>query len=119
MKRINRRWIVHGGLRESAAAYIMELEESDPARLRSSCGLAMELVHSAASGGDPKPWFYAGLFAMATPGEAARHLRDHPLTRAAWERVNGVATPRDVPESVRMLAARLVREIRKSMVPAP
>ena len=40
------------------------------------CGLRHQLS-------DPKPWFYAGLFSMATAAEAARFLENHRTTRAA------------------------------------
>lgn len=32
---------------------------------------------------DPKPWFYSGLFSLATPEEAARFLATHRVTKAA------------------------------------
>ncbi len=82
MARINRRWIVHGGLRESAAGFLDELALKDMARLRAGCQLAMDLVHdNAEANNDPKPWFYAGLFAVADDDEARRYLAGHPLTR--------------------------------------
>lgn len=32
---------------------------------------------------DPKPWFYAGLFRLATPAEVRRFLSTHRTTKAA------------------------------------
>ena len=32
---------------------------------------------------DPKPWFYAGLFSLATSEEAARYLQPYRVTMAA------------------------------------
>ena len=32
---------------------------------------------------DPKPWFYSGLFSLATREEAARFLATHRVTQAA------------------------------------
>lgn len=32
---------------------------------------------------DPKPWFYSGLFSLATGEEAARYLATHRVTKAA------------------------------------
>ena len=118
MLRINRRWIVHGGLRESATAYLAELAQSDPVRLRRSCELAMALVHSATADGDPKPWFYAGIFAMATPGEMARFLGDHPLTRTTWEILNEQPHCDQAPASVRVLAGHIARTIRDVLATA-
>jgi len=112
--RINRRWIVHGGLSDSSAAYIGELSQSDPARLRRSCRLAMDLVHARPAQADPKPWFYAGLFALATPAEARRFLQQHPLTRMVWESLHHAPGQRDAPESLRNLSqdiASMIREI--------
>ena len=116
VKRINRRWIVHGGLRASTTKYLALLEASDPERLQRSCELAMALVHSAADR-DPKPWFYAGVFAMATQDEAARFLSKHPLTRTTWELVNDAPARGKTPASVRALAVRIAREIHRTMVP--
>ena len=115
VKRINRRWIVHGGLRESAEKYLAELERCDPGRLHRSCGLAMALVHSAPAGRDPKPWFYAGLFAMATPDEAERTLGKHRLTRTTWEILNDASHRGKVSSNVRALAGRIAREIREGL----
>lgn len=82
--RINQRWIVHGLLKENAAAYLGHLRALDPQRLLRSCGLALTLVHYRKSEllRDPKPLFYAGLFALATREEIGRFLQDHPMTRA-------------------------------------
>jgi hypothetical protein len=112
VRRINRRWIVHGGLRESAAAYFAQLEKSDPDRLRRSCQLAMDLVHSKLGHADPKPWFYAGLFAHAGHDEAERFLTDHTLTRLVWETLHGIPHQEDAPEGVRVLGRQIVQAIR-------
>ena len=112
VRRINRRWIVHGGLRESATAYLAELEEKDPSRLHRSCELAMDLVHSQAGHADPKPWFYAGLFALAEPGEAERFLRAHSLTRMVWEALNGLPDDHQAPENLRALSCQITEAIR-------
>lgn len=82
--RINQRWIVHGKLKENAAAYLAELREKDPARLLQACELALHMVHykKAELLRDPKPLFYAGLFAGATLPEIDRFLHEHPVTRA-------------------------------------
>ncbi len=84
VRRVNQRWIVHGKLRDHAEAYILHLERSDPAKLIRACELALHLVHhkKAIVLRDPKPLFYAGLFAEASRAEIDRYLKDHPMTRA-------------------------------------
>jgi hypothetical protein len=83
VQRVNQRWIVHGKLRDNASAYIDYLERTDPARLLRACDLALHLVHhkKAVILRDPKPLFYAGLFAEASRAEIERFLKDHPMTR--------------------------------------
>jgi hypothetical protein len=84
VQRVNQRWIVHGRLRENAAAYLQHLQDTDPVRLERACQLALHLVHhkKAVLLRDPKPLFYAGLFAFATCAEIGRYLSGHPMTRA-------------------------------------
>ncbi|WP_035616303.1 hypothetical protein [Haloferula sp. BvORR071] len=84
VQRVNQRWIVHGKLRENASAYLTHLEQTDPVRLQRSCELALHLVHhkKAVLLRDPKPLFYAGLFAFATRAEIERYISGHPMTRA-------------------------------------
>lgn len=82
-RRVNSRWIAHHGLSENAAAYLDHLSRFDPSRLAKSCRLAQELVCERAQNEDPKPWFYAGLFGLATQDEARRFLADHWFTRTA------------------------------------
>ena len=78
--RVNGRWIVHHGLKESAEAYLNHLQADDPGRLMDSCARAHQLVHTWAPSEDPKPWFYAGLFSLATAREAERFLDGHWFT---------------------------------------
>ena len=84
VQRVNQRWIVHGKLRDNAAAYIDHLVRNDPARMQRACDLALHLVHhkKAVILRDPKPLFYAGLFAGASRAEIDRFLKEHPMTRA-------------------------------------
>lgn len=78
-RRINARWIVHGGLDDTAAAYMDRLESTDQRRLALSCRIARALTGKAGAGEDPKAWFYAGLFSMAEPVEVAEFLLGHRL----------------------------------------
>ncbi|WP_367872692.1 hypothetical protein [Luteolibacter sp. Populi] len=84
VQRVNQRWIVHGKLRENASAYLSHLQQTAPVRLQRACDLALHLTHhkKAELLRDPKPLFYAGLFAYATRGEIERYLSGHPMTRA-------------------------------------
>lgn len=82
-RRVNSRWIVHGGLDHTAATYLDYLEHEHPPRLVRSCELAHRLVHSPGEPAeDPKPWFYGGLFCLATAAEAKRFLSQHPFLLA-------------------------------------
>lgn len=80
--RINQRWIVHRGLGKRAEDWINHLAETDPLRLRTSCDAARQMIRCWNEGGDPKPWFYAGLFSTATGAEAEQFLAGHRLTTA-------------------------------------
>ena len=79
-RRINGRWIVHRGLKETAEAYMVYLGRNDPVRLRQSCRNARRLASGCESAEDPKPWFYGGLFSLATPDEAREFLAGHNFT---------------------------------------
>ena len=79
VRRVNARWIVHGGLNDTAAAYMDRLGGTDPRRLALSCRIARALTGKAGAGEDPKAWFYAGLFSMAEPVEVAEYLLGHRL----------------------------------------
>ena len=81
VRHVNGRWLVRSTFRADAKAYLDHLASTDPDRLRISCGRARRLARSHRDE-DPKPWFYAGLFSLATPEEARRHLRGHDFTIA-------------------------------------
>ncbi|RYD36484.1 MAG: hypothetical protein EOP87_05400, partial [Verrucomicrobiaceae bacterium] len=72
--RINQRWIVHRGLGKRAEDWMNHLQETDPPRLRISCEAARLMIRRWSEEGDPKPWFYAGLFSTATAEEAEKFL---------------------------------------------
>lgn len=82
-RRVNSRWIVHHGLREAAQQYLDHLERTDPNRLARSCLNARQLTGKAGAAEDPKPWFYAGLFSLATASEVKHFLKDHSFTASA------------------------------------
>lgn len=80
--RVNKRWIVHHGLGTRADEWMGYLAATDPNRLRRACEAARFMVRVCDELGDPKPWFYAGLFSAATEPEARRFLAGHRLTTA-------------------------------------
>jgi hypothetical protein len=82
VKQVNCRWIVHNDLNQSAAAWLDYLATLDDGRLLRSCGIARDMCQIRGPLDDPKPWFYAGLFHLATAAEARRFLAHHRVTRA-------------------------------------
>jgi len=102
-KRINRSWIVHNNLNDQAEAWIDHLAETHDPRLEISCEAARTMCDSREPLDDPKPWFYAGLFHLATPQEAFRFLDVHRVTKAT---VTSMADD----ESVRLWVNRISPE---------
>lgn len=82
-RRVNGAWLVRGGLDATTDAWLDHLEQTDPARLLASCENARALCRGPDHTCDPKPWFYAGLFSLATSKEARRFLTAHRFTAAA------------------------------------
>ena len=89
-REINQRWICHGDLRDTAARWMDYLADTAPERLAVSARHAFLLVKASGRVCDPKPWFYAGLFSLATAEEQEAWLSQHPFTAAAVGR-HGVA----------------------------
>jgi hypothetical protein len=114
-RRVNGRWIVHNNLRERAAAYLDYLERNDPDRLERSCRLARALTTRCKLPQDPKPWFYGGLFSLATTVEADQFLSEHYFTAAV------IPCTRDNPDVVGWLekvnepTRQAVRQIRREL----
>jgi hypothetical protein len=115
VQRVNQSWIVHGHLRDTAAAWIEHLQRTDPVRLEKTCWLALFLTRYKKSVlRDPKPLFYAGLFAFATRDEVARFLNNHPMTRAIT--LLGLGDPsglEELKDQGRDLATGVAAEIRE------
>lgn len=81
--RVNSSWLVNGKLDEHAAAWLNHLATLDDDRLILSCENARAMCGVRDRLADPKPWFYAGLFSLATAAEVRRFLAVHPVTKAA------------------------------------
>lgn len=87
-RRINRTWLVRGGLADSTAQYLDMLAGKNPELLEKLCAEAIAAARQAsAEHRDPKPDFYAALFSRATEEERDRFLANHRWTRersAEW-----------------------------------
>ncbi len=81
-RRVNRAWIVHGGLADHAEQWLNHLAELNDGREESVCLAAMKMCDRRNPMDDPKPWFYAGLFSLAAPDEAKQYLSTHRVTKA-------------------------------------
>jgi hypothetical protein len=81
-KRVNRSWIVRSQLGEHAESWIERLDGLNDGRLRKSCEIARAMCLMRDRSTDPKPWFYAGLFCMATLEEAQEFLATHRITKS-------------------------------------
>ena len=106
VRRVNRSWIVHNNLNDQADAWVTYLADLGDARLDSSCEMARTMCDLRDPLDDPKPWFYAGLFHLATEAEAKRFLETHRVTKAT------VPTMVD-DESVHLWIARISPETRE------
>jgi hypothetical protein len=113
VRRVNQSWIVRGQLKETATAWIDHLRLTDPSRLEKSCWLALFLTRYRKDLlRDPKPLFYAGLFAFATRKEIEARLDRHPMTRAICLLLHGDEIGRDdLVYSARELADGIEEEI--------
>lgn len=79
---VNNRWIVHNNLNNSAQDWIDYLAALHDGRLLKSCEIARAMCSLRDRLDDPKPWFYSGLFHLATAEEARHFLPNHRVTRA-------------------------------------
>lgn len=112
--RVNQRWIVHHGLDERAKAYMDHLAQVDPSRLEQSCHLAYQLARQAARE-DPKPWFYAGLFSLATMEEARDFLANHWFTLSAIPSFSTLPSPADTAGPLGPAARDKLERIRQAL----
>ena len=92
-KRVNSSWIVKGDLHNHADTWLDHLASLDDGRLERSCEIARAMCGIRNRLDDPKPWFYTGLFSLATADEARRFLNNHRITKAA---IPGMAEDEDV-----------------------
>jgi hypothetical protein len=89
VNRVNSSWIVRGGLNERAREWLDYLTSLEDGRLLPSCQAARAMCGLREPLEDPKPWFYAGLFSLASSEEAARFLQPYRITMAALPSMAG------------------------------
>jgi hypothetical protein len=82
-RRVNRQWIVHHGLGQRAEEWLRYLAKVDEPRMNLACWMARAMCEHRGDQEDPKPWFYAGLFSVATWDEAQNFLIGYRLTGAS------------------------------------
>ena len=119
VKRVNHSWLVRGGLKENADDWLEYLSKLDDGRLRQSCEAARAMCGMRDPLEDPKPWFYAGLFSLATAEEARRFLSVHRITKAA---VPAMADDEDVTlwlDRVGSETRELVQKLRDGLARLP
>jgi hypothetical protein len=114
VRHVNGRWIVRESLRADASAYLDHLAAKDPGRLTESCRRARVLAVTH-PGEDPKPWFYSGLFSLATQEEAARFLKGHDFTIACIPRLAGGGLGTLQVDEVRPDTAGKIRRVRAAL----
>jgi hypothetical protein len=83
VKRVNSAWLVRGGLNVAAGKWLAHLAATDLKRLEASCVAAREMCGLREPLADPKPWFYAGLFCLATRDEVESFIPSYRITKAA------------------------------------
>ena len=81
-KRVNRSWITRSNLSDHAEAWMQYLARMEGDRLEKSCEIARDMCAIRNREIDPKPWFYSGLFSLATRAEAKYFISSHRLTKA-------------------------------------
>lgn len=115
VKGFNDRWIVREALRKHAAEYLEHLAQTDPKRLQRSCRRVKLLTDRFGHNEDPKPWFYAALFSLATVAEAKRYLAEHDFTLAAIPRLTEAAPDLLSGGRVALTTSEKIHRIRKAL----
>lgn len=108
-QRVNRAWLVRSNLNDHTEAWLDYLAGLDDGRLLKSCEIARAMCDHRKDDDDPKPWFYSGIFQLATAAEARRFLDTHRVTKAT------VPTMDDDPE-VHLWLDRVGPETRELLV---
>jgi len=115
VRHVNGRWLVRDRLRADAAAFLDHLAAIDPERLREACHRARITSDRRARNEDPKPWFYSGLFSLATHAEAVRFLRGHDFTIACLPKLDKCDLNTLPSETLREETSDLLRRVREAI----
>lgn len=115
VRRANSRWIVHHDLSNHAEAYLAHLQQTDPARLRVSCQHAYQLAQERPAGEDPKPWFYGGLFSLATPLEVRKYLSNHWLLRMVLAHASGDLAQNPAGQQISNSTLQKIKAVRQGV----
>ena len=115
VRRANSRWIVHHGLGTDTTAYLDHLARRDPERLLKSCRHAYLLVRGHPPQEDPKPWFYSGVFSLATAAEIRSYLSNHWLVRMVLTAAPGDLAQNPAGHEVSEPTLRKVSTIREAV----
>lgn len=118
VRHVNKKWLVHSDLQAQASAYLDHLSATDPARLLQSCIIVRDIIRTLGPAEDPKPRFYAGLFSLATPEEAATYLHGHLFTYSLIPAGQHLEHPCADEPAVCAQVARLREELRKCILVA-
>jgi len=119
VKRVNGSWLVRGGLNENADAWLEYLADMDDGRLLPSCEAARAMCALRDPLDDPKPWFYAGIFSLASAQEARRFLGLHRVTKAVVPTMTDDEEVKLWIERVGPETRELVQRLRESLADLP
>lgn len=119
VKRVNCSWLVRGGLNENAEAWLEYLIKLDDGRHLPSCEAARAMCGIRDRLEDPKPWFYAGLFSLATAEEARRFLGVHRVTKAVVPAMADDAEVKLWLDRVGPETRELVQKLREGLARVP
>jgi hypothetical protein len=115
VRRANSRWIVHHGLSANAEAYLDYLARRDPKRLLESCRHAYRLTHERPPEEDPKPWFYGGVFSLATAAEIREFLSGHWLLRMVLTGSPGDLAQNPAGQAISAPTLRKIEAVRQAV----
>jgi hypothetical protein len=118
-RRRNNRWIVHHGLSKKTDSYLDHLAKTDPQRLSLSCRNAHLLVQKAKPDEDPKPWFYSGVFSLATAAETQRYLAGHWFLSMTVAPDSAATEPQFSSENVSSTTIDKIKSIREAIAQLP
>ena len=118
VKRVNDTWLVRDGLDAAANKWLAHLQDTDARRLAAACAAARAMCDLRDRLADPKPWFYAGLFSVATAEEIRSFIPGHQVTQAAVPAMWGDPSIRSWLVRVGEETKELIRDLRAGLARA-